>query len=343
MNRPSWDVVATVDEPAALVIAFAAHYLHLGARKVHLFLDQPNPVAQTVLANMPRLQITVCDRAYWRQYGKRPKLHVWRQRKNAARVFHAADADWLLSLDCDEYLRDGAALERDLAAQGHAIDFMRIPVAERVMPPDLPQQGLFDGIFRRQLQLYRDIGADLYGADAGFYKRGLTGHTIGKSAFRVGRDLDMNIHGPTAQIPNRPDYSPTEGRALQSELLHFDGMTELHYALKLMRRAAEPPSIGTSRHGGARTAQIARMAELAGDVGGVMALAGRLKRLSAAQYTALSATDYLDQAGFDIAPALAALGLNTDLSCAQFDADLRLRDADLIAKTGWGFRGQSAP
>ena len=40
---PSWAVVATVSEPAALLTAFAAHHLDLGAAAVHLYLDTPNP------------------------------------------------------------------------------------------------------------------------------------------------------------------------------------------------------------------------------------------------------------------------------------------------------------
>ncbi len=327
MKLPSWDVVATVDEPAALVIAFAAHHLHLGAQKVHLFLDRPNPEAQAALAGQERVNITVCDKDYWKQQGRRPKLHVGRQRKNASLVFQSCGADWLLSLDCDEYLRSGAALESDLAGQGSAVDFMRIPVAERVMPPDVVQTGIFDGVFRRPIYMYGQIGADLFGADAGYYKRGLTGHTIGKSAFRVGRDLDINIHGPTPRLPARPDYRPTSGQAEQAELLHFDGMTEWHYAQKLIRRAAEPVTAGPTRHGEARDAQIAEVAANAGDMGAVMAFVARLKRLNAAQFAVLSETDYLDQTKFDISAALSEAGLSADLTCVQFDAELRMARA----------------
>lgn len=347
MNMPSWAVVATVDEPAPLIIAFAAHYLAMGASAVHLFLDRPNPAAQAALAAMARLHITVCDDAHWAALPrrKRPGLHVGRQTENAKLVFGQTRADWLFLCDCDEFLRDGAALGRDLADQPRDVSFMRVPVAERVLRSTDAQAGIFDGMFRRPIALFEEVGPAIYGADADFYKKGMTGHAIGKSALRVGADLEISIHGPLSKLPEaqraaRPQYGPIGGAGLRSELLHFDGLTDLHYALKLLRRAAEPVFAGKPRHGAPRSAQIAKMAQLAkmaqiaGDAAAVMALVARLKRLTPRQYKALLATDYLDSAGFDPSGAVAALGLKADFSCAAFDVELRARDADFIAKSG---------
>ena len=334
MNTPTWAVVATVDEPAPLIIAFVAHTLSLGPRALHLFLDRPNPEAEAALRGVPNLHLRVCDEAHWTisRNGKRPKLHVWRQRVNTEHIFKTTDADWLVSIDCDEYLRGD--LGRDLALQPEAVDFLRIPVAERVLPPDMVQKGLFDGIFRRPIPYFAEVGEGIYGKDAVYYKDGMTGHSIGKSALRVGRDLAVSIHGPLPKLPDRPDYKVTEGKAEHTELLHFDGITPLHYALKLLRRVAEPPSPGAPRHGGPRIAQFEKMAKIAPKPEAVMAVVDRLKRLRPRQLRALRETDFLTEEPFDVTDALAALGLTADLSCARFDQDLRARDKDFIAQMG---------
>lgn len=328
MTAPRWAVVATVDEPAALVIAFVAHLMALKPAAVYLFLDRPNPAATAALQGLVGLHITICDDAYWQQSrpGKRPKLHVWRQRVNAEAMFLTTDADWLVSIDCDEFLRGD--LVADLAGQPDAVDFLRIPVAERVLPPDMVQTGLFDGIFRYPIPDF----AALYGRDAMFFKDGVTGHSTGKSAFRVGRDLAISIHGPLAKLPDRPDYRVTEGKAQQVELLHFDGMTELHYALKLLRRLAEPST--TPRHGAARLAQMQKLAKIIAKPDAVLALVDRLKRLKPRQLTALREMDCLDETPFSPGPALTALGLTADVTCAGFDQSLRARDQDFIAQMG---------
>ncbi len=334
MTKPTWAIVATVDEPAPLIIAFVAHSLSLGPKALHLFLDRPNPEAEAALRGLPNLHLVVCTDAHWdiAPNGKRPRLHVWRQRVNTEHVFKTTDADWLVSIDCDEFLRGD--LPRDLAAQPEGVDFLRIPVAERVLPPDLVQAMLFDGIFRRPIPLFSEVGAGLYGKDAVYYKDGMTGHSIGKSALRVGRDLAVSIHGPLPKLPDRPEYHVTEGKAEHVELLHFDGVTPLHYALKLLRRMAEPPSTSKPRHGAPRIAQFEKMAKIAPKPDTVMAVVDRLKRLKPRQLRALRETDFLNEQGFDATDALAAFGLTVDLSCARFDTELRARDRDFIAQMG---------
>ena len=109
---PSWSVVATVDEPAALVVAFALHHLNIGAAEVHIFLDGPNPEAQEALSAIPQVQVTLCDAAYWAASVRRrnPVLHTVRQQVNADNAYGRTKAEWLLHCDCDEFLRDGAAM-----------------------------------------------------------------------------------------------------------------------------------------------------------------------------------------------------------------------------------------
>ncbi len=325
---PVWDVVATVDEPTPLVLAFVAHTLSLGPRCVHLYLDRPNAAVEKALAGMERVQVTLCTEAYWLASArkKRPPLHVGRQKENARQVYESTPAEWMVSIDCDEFLSSGADLQADLAALGKDVTFMRIPVRERVLPAGMVQERLFDGMFRMPVPNYKKVGPQVYGVYADFLRSGLTGHVIGKSAFRTGRGLQMCLHAPL--------NAPMGVVGTRAFLRHFDGLTMLHFALKLLRRAREPQFKGPVRHAAARTAQFSVMAEVARDSAQVQELVENLKRLSPDQTAALQALGVLDAQGFDPSAALAAAGLQADLSVAAFDAELRARDAGLLAETG---------
>ena len=327
MREPKWAVVATVDEPAALIISFVAHYLALGAAEVHLYLDRPNPVAVAALAGLPRLHLTVCDADYWARVGWRPLLHVGRQSHNANAVYAATGADWLLHCDCDEFIRDGAGLRADLAAMPDDAAYLRLQMAERVQALGQPEAGLFDGLFRLPVEMFDLIGAGIYGADARFLKDGITGHRIGKAVVRTGLGLRIGLHAPEGK--------PAHMDSAAGRMLHFDGLTRLHYMLKLLRRASEPVTAGKPRHGRPRLAQIGAVQQLAGDVAACRALVDRLKTVTPNQVRVLGGMGYLDLRRFDPTAALALHGLAPDLSTAACDAELRARDASFIAERGF--------
>jgi hypothetical protein len=318
MQEPTWAVVATVDEPAPLIISFAAHHLALGA-EVHLFLDRPNPVAEAALAGLPRLHLTVCDAGYWAQLGWRPQLHVGRQTHNANAVYAATKADFLLHCDCDEFLRDGAGLRAELAALPAEAAYLRLQMAERVQLAAVPEGEIFDGLFRLPVEMFDLIGDGIYGEDARFLKDGLTGHRAGKAVVRTGLGLRIGLHAPDGKLPH--------AHSAPGRLLHFDGLTRLHYTLKLLRRAAEPVTAAKPRHGRPRLAQI-------GAVQAAGLNADRLKTLTPQQVRLLDGMGYLDRRGFDPGGALARFGLSVDLSAAGFDAELRARDAAFLVASG---------
>lgn len=324
MQQPTWAVVATVDEPSALIISFAAHYLALGAAEVHLFLDRPNPQAEAALAGLPRLRLTVCDAAYWAGVGWRPLLHVGRQSHNAGRAYAATQADFLLHCDCDEFVRDGAALQAELAALPKEAAYLRLQMAERVQMVGQTGGGMFDGLFRLPMDAFYLMGDQIYGADARFLKDGITGHRVGKAVVRSGLEVKMGLHKPDGQRPH--------GDSAAGRLLHFDGLTRLHFCLKLLRRAHEPPHASNGRHGLARSMQFLALRERVTDPLQREDLISALKNLSAAQMDHLQALQCFDARAFDPQPAAVAAGLRLDLSVAAFDAALKLRYADFLAQ-----------
>lgn len=328
---PNWSVVATADEPAALVLAFALHHLELGAAQIHLFLDGPNPEAEAVLRDLPQVQLVVCDTAHWAASVRRqkPKLHTGRQLVNANIAYAQTRSDWLLHCDCDEFVRDGAALTGELSDTGPDRVYLKLPVAERAYLPApvtaAQTEDPFDGIFRFPMSDFATIGPQIYGDLAPFLKDGVTGHRAGKAVVRTGLPISMGIHSPDGPPPHK---------TARSRLLHFDGLTRLHYQIKLLRRAHEPPISRPLRHGPARIAQFDRLRGLVDHPDQARALVEQLKGLTARQIDDLRATESLDERRFR---PLGHNPLADGLTVSALDAALRLRYRDfLIAHApGW--------
>lgn len=322
--KPSWAVVTTVDEPAALVAAFVAHHLGQGAQRVHVFLDHPDAEAEALLARLPGCVVTVCDDAYWAASakGKRPLIHTARQLYNARKVYAETDADWLLHADGDEFVRDGAAVSQALAEAPEDAMYLRLLVAERAYPKGDIGADIFAGVFRHALPDYGLTGPEVYGEMTGFFHFGLTGHKAGKSLSRVGAGLRVGLHAPT--------HKPVHRVIQTTRLLHFDGLTRLHFTLKLLRRAAEPPHGASDRHGAARSTQFLSLREAVTDAPLREELVSVLKNLDSDQIARLRKLACLDEAPFDPRPVLAAAGFSPDLSVAGFDACLRQRHAEFL-------------
>jgi hypothetical protein len=321
---PTWAVVATVDEPAPLILAFAAWHLSLGASEVHLFLDRPDAETEAGLARLPGCRVTICNEVFWAtsEKRKRPKLHVWRQGHNARMAYHSTKADWLLHLDADEFVRDATAMVTELARAPTDSVYMRLAVAERVWSPTSDDGSLFSGIFRHAMPDFASFGPQIYGDRVAFFRDGLTGHKAGKALVRTGLDIEMGIHSPAGRQPHRVLKT--------TRMLHFDGLTRLHYMIKLLKRAHEKPGRGSDRHGVSRVTQFQALRACMTDPTGRDALVEALKTLDDRQVQLLRRFGFLDERGFDPRPALQELA--PDLSAARFDADLRLRHADFLVR-----------
>ena len=321
----SWSVVATVDEPAPLVVAFVLHHLEAGAERVHLFLDAPNPQAQEALAAIPQALVTLCDDAHWAACvrKRRPKLHTGRQLVNADIAYGQTRSGWLLHCDCDEFIRDGAAMAQELAELEPKHVYLRLQMAERAYVA--PQgEDLFEGVFRLPIKDFALHGPPVYGDLTAFLKDGVTGHRAGKAVVRTGLNISVGIHSPDGPPPHRN---------AQTRLLHFDGLTRLHYMIKLLRRAAEPPTNAPPRHGAPRIAQFETLSGLLGHPERVRDLVERLKSVTPAQVDQLRAMGALDRRGF------APLGQNplaSGLTTFAFDADLMRRFGPFLDKVAPG-------
>lgn len=227
-------------EPPELLLAFVAHYLDLGADEVHLCLDHWDNETLDRLAGIDRLRLTLCDDRYWADLGmRRPPDQESRQIVNAQAALNGLRTDWLFFCDADEFLCVTREVKGILQDVPQEIAHARVEVAERLFPRTRPQTTIFDGTIRGRLP---DPGVveTIYGRSALFLTDGLTGHPEGKSFVRRDAGLSMRLHFPirseAARLRSLFGKPLDKGPLLNAaHLVHFDGMTLLHWLLKLRR------------------------------------------------------------------------------------------------------------
>ena len=341
-QEASWGVAALVDEPAALIAAFAAYHLERGAAQVHLCLDRPNPEARDLLAALPGVVVTESGADGWRFHGvgKRPQKHLGRQKYHASRVLAETKLDWIVHCDADEFVQPvaGESIGAALGAVRQGASWAKIPVAERAHLTGAPEPDLFQGVFRLPWDDFESRGARIYGdATMLLLHGGLCGHRLGKAAVRSGRGLFAGVHRPMRDWKGADREIPVEGLKTL-KLLHFDGLTELHYALKMMRRALNALSDKPPSHGASRRLQYLTMAEEATNVAHLHEQYAATKAIDAEQAEALEKLGVLGRWQPEIAERTARVfGRAIDLSPAAFDRALLRHEREMILRAAQTF------
>lgn len=328
VRRPTWAVVATVDEPPVLISAFVRHHLAIGAKEVHIYLDRPNPVAQADIEPLEGCTVTVCDDAYWERtnHGHRRPRPTGRQQHNADEAFAKTKCDWMLHCDADEFIANGADLQADLEAESALLDYLHIRNIERVYVPGSSAGNIFEGLFRSKNAEHDLMGEGIYGTYAKYLRDGLTGHGEGKSIVRRKAQATMGVHRP---LPLQEGQSLEVKRCMKTRLLHFDGMTPLHFALKLIRRSL-PKYSGPKRfYGDHRAEQIRHVCENATNPEAIMDLVVGVQSLTKSQLDLMGALSQINYNRFALQGCE-----NLDLSVGTFDAELREVHSELLEETG---------
>lgn len=177
-------VGAILREPLQVTLTFVAWYLEQGADRIVLCFDDPADPAIEVLREHDRVECLPCTRRFWRNAQARPRWRFTRRQNLAMQyIYDGLDEGWFLNVDGDElvYL-EGRSLKQELATQPSAVRAVRIAPAEHIQSAadrDMMQ-------FRLPMQRWgcRQVYGGLGHAMQGRF--GLTGHSEGKSATRVG-------------------------------------------------------------------------------------------------------------------------------------------------------------
>lgn len=324
-NGTRWGVVLTVNEPAVLIETNVRWHLATGAGAVFVYLDDPGDASAPTLAAIPGCVVQACDNAFWRARRPnkgRPASQMRRQTINANHAQNLCDLDWLFHIDADEFIWQDGDLATELAAHGDPTVELNLPVLERIFP-DGPQDTIFDGTFRVTSDLAEEQASAAFAPFYAFMKRGQYSHGAGKSGVRVGAGLRLGVHNATRTGSEGRQRRVPKRVSTTARLLHFDGLTPLHWVMKCLRYQSTPPEVQASILQPHRAAQIDWFAQHSAHMDQARAAHRTLFGLTKVRAQQLKAHDLLCNVPFD--PGAVIGSACPDLGVDAFDADLLRR------------------
>lgn len=184
-SDPTWGLVSTIRAPAAEILRFAAYHLDLGAHRLHLYLDAPNPEGLPALQAHPKIRVITCDETYWKRRKRdRPPMHQMRQTLNATHAYSRTQVTWLAHIDVDEFIWPETDLTERLTALPDDTACARMRPIESL--PDRPS--LYKGFIPSGPDRDR-IVRGLYPTYGAYVKGGFMSHVAGKIFARTGLDM----------------------------------------------------------------------------------------------------------------------------------------------------------
>lgn len=229
-SPPTWGVVSTVKAPARDILNFAAYHLELGARRVHVYLDEDNPEARAALKAHPKCRVIVTDAGYWRRRKGRPDAHQPRQTANATHCYgRMRDVDWLAHIDVDEFLWPARPIAEQLAGLPADTRSARVRPIEALAPDpdDPPPDGrIWCKGHARQQGPRRVQTNEIYPTYGDHLNGGFLSHVAGKVFVRTGlENVSLRIHN--AFFGRVQDAAPA--RLDDTRLVHMHGHSWDHW------------------------------------------------------------------------------------------------------------------
>lgn len=195
-GRLRWGIVSTIRAPLRDIARFAAYHLDLGAGRITIYLDRPDPQVAEFFAPHRQVEIIQCDDGYWRNKpGKARSSHQLRQAFNASRSYRRSRLDWLAHIDVDEFVLTERPLAGLLAQVPADAALARLRPAELLAQPD-PWQGPAQfKLTRRERGLPKSVLSEIYPEFGAYLPEGFLGYTGGKNIARTGLpDIRLGIH-----------------------------------------------------------------------------------------------------------------------------------------------------
>jgi len=336
VEKIKWGVVATVREPADLVLAFVAHHLELGADEIVLYLDDPEDEVFPILRRTGKVRAVRCDWRYWDRLtdGKgRPGNQNQRQAKNATQAYKTTKCDYLIHLDADEFLYLARPIEEEVARLEGDECWLRVPAMERCWQAGNRDESIFGGVFRSQIRNAPKVVRNIYGDEVvPFLSHGLAGAAHGKPLVRVGEQVSLQVHA--AKLPGKNAGWAPHRRATGLTVLHFDGLTPLHWVAKTLRYAEQDDAAIDDLLHDARARQVRAARDLMGSMPELLRFFRQITGLSPEQASALTAHGKLAALEFDPAAAVKRVFPDhvADYSFRAFDLKLGTENARRLMK-----------
>lgn len=187
-----WGIVSTIKAPLPEILDFAAYHLDLGAHRLLLFLDDPQPDTVAVLKAHPRIRVFACDDRHWRRLGiRRPAKHQVRQTANASFAYgRRVQVDWLIHMDVDEFLWPEASVADVLDGLPDETLCARVRPMEQIASDAAAFKAFIPPGPDREATVAR-----LYPTYGAWVKGGFLSHVAGKLLVRTGLGpLTVRIH-----------------------------------------------------------------------------------------------------------------------------------------------------
>lgn len=242
-----WGIVATIKAETPAILRFVAYHLELGAHRIYIYLDAPNPEAQEALRDHPKCRVVRCDDGYWARSGQRPEMHQPRQTHNATRAYNRAkEVDWLIHMDVDEFLVAGGRIASHLAALPEDIQCARARPMELLAGGD-PQIEVAFKTFIPAVKQREQIVAHLYPVFGQHLKGGFLSHIAGKIFVRTGiKGLKFRIHNAFLDGETNPNHFEIP----EIKLAHFHATDwdtwHAHFAYRFAQGSYRP-DLGPAR------------------------------------------------------------------------------------------------
>jgi hypothetical protein len=209
----------------------ALHHIRAGASEINLYLDRPAPRTMEMLRPFPQVRFTLCDDAYWQD--DRPEKVEARQVINATDAYRRTKTDWLLHCDADEFVGGRTPLAVALSKLAPTDMVARLQTAERVTVIGQKPRTFFDGPFRLCVLKDRKTAISIYGEMNDYLNAGVTGHSLGKVLVRTGQSFRLGLHYARPKGAGQ-DVTVPDITLPEHVLLHYDGLTSLHYLNKFI-------------------------------------------------------------------------------------------------------------
>ena len=233
-----WGVVSTIKAPVDDILDFAAHHLDLGAHRVFIYLDVPNPTAMQALKAHPKCRVTLTDDGYWHRRKGRPQKHQPRQTANATHCYNRTpQVDWLAHLDVDEFLWPSRPICEQIAALPQSARSARVRPIEALQndAQDPPPDGEIWCKGCAHLQRVRRAETNaIYPTFGNYLNGGFLSHVAGKVFVRTGQaGVSLRIHNAFFDRAADPDPAPLEDMALVHLHAHSWAHFRAHYDFRL--------------------------------------------------------------------------------------------------------------
>ena len=246
----SFSVVAVVLETQNVLRRFVDYYIDLGAVEIVLFYDGVVPDELKDLGE--KVKVVQCDDGFWDRLGT-PRPYLFFARQNAIYQAHApaAQGEWLLVVDADEFVLGDGPVKDLLVRVPEEVVSLRLPTAEAVYAPDDDEDAIFGSTwYRLPLRGARRLLLPLiYGSFAEYMKDGLLAHNSGKQFVRLPAEgVEIRAHDSRVDGKLVSHWSPQyEPPGQKYYVAHFDAICVSRWKEKWLGRINEFPRRSTMR------------------------------------------------------------------------------------------------